>query len=129
LYLPPGFANITWKLFIVHGVLCIGAAAQFFLTYASYFILSTFFLLMSICNSYPETCGKTLEEIEEMFSPGGPRPWKTKKGNSKLDALIEEAREKHLQVKDVGVSGAFHHEENVTTLTEAGGQGEKTETA
>jgi hypothetical protein len=36
-----------------------------------------------------------------MFSKGGPYPWQTKKGNSKLDARIEEAREKHLQIVDV----------------------------
>ncbi|KAL1984485.1 hypothetical protein VTN96DRAFT_9084 [Rasamsonia emersonii] len=101
LYLPPGFANITWKLFIVHGVLCVGAAIQFFLT-------------------YPETCGKTLEEIEEMFSPNGPYAWQTRKGESKLDALIQEAREKNLQVKDVGAT-ATHHEQAVTEV--------KTETA
>ncbi|KAN0068045.1 General substrate transporter [Elaphomyces granulatus] len=82
LFLPPGFANITWKLFIIFGVLCVGAAVQVFFT-------------------YPETCGKTIEEIEEMFSKGGPYPWQTKKGNSKLDARIEEAREKHLQIVDV----------------------------
>jgi len=44
-----------------------------------------------------------------MFSNGGPWPWETKPGNSKLDAMIEEAREKHLGVKDVGI-GATHHE-------------------
>ncbi|KAL1867232.1 hypothetical protein Plec18167_008773 [Paecilomyces lecythidis] len=91
LFVPPGFANITWKLFIVFGVLCVGAAIQVFFT-------------------YPETCGKTLEEIEEMFNKGGPRPWHTKPGNSKLDALIEEAREKHLELKDVVEGGAMHHE-------------------
>ncbi|KAL2215417.1 sugar transporter [Thermoascus aurantiacus ATCC 26904] len=90
LFVPPGFANIKWKLFIVFGVLCVGAAIQVFFT-------------------YPETCGKTIEEIEEMFSKGGPWPWETKPGNSKLDAMIEEAREKHLGVKDVGI-GATHHE-------------------
>ncbi|PGH19218.1 hypothetical protein AJ80_04083 [Polytolypa hystricis UAMH7299] len=76
LFVPPGFANITWKLFIIFGVLCIGAALQVYFT-------------------YPETCGKTIEEIEEMFADGGPRPWHTKPGGSKLDAKIEEVREKH----------------------------------
>ncbi|KAJ9295287.1 hypothetical protein DTO271G3_6110 [Paecilomyces variotii] len=90
LFVPPGFANITWKLFIVFGVLCVGAAIQVFFT-------------------YPETCGKTLEEIEEMFNTGGPRPWQTKPGGSKLDALIEEAKEKHIEIKDVK-GGAMHHE-------------------
>lgn len=33
LFVPPGFANITWKMFIVFGVLCVGAAIQVFFTY------------------------------------------------------------------------------------------------
>jgi hypothetical protein len=42
-----------------------------------------------------------------MFSKGGPRPWNTRKGESKLDALIEQAREKHLTVSDV-MGGKAH---------------------
>jgi hypothetical protein len=82
LFVPPGFANISWKLFIVFGVLCLGAAAQAFLT-------------------YPETAGKTIEEIEEMFSEGGPRPWHTKPGHSKLDAAVQEARDRKLSIHHV----------------------------
>ncbi|EAW08471.1 sugar porter family MFS transporter [Aspergillus clavatus NRRL 1] len=94
LFVPPGFANIKWKLFIVFGVLCVGAAVQVFFT-------------------YPETCGKTLEEVEEMFSKNGPKPWHTKPGQSKLDHLIEEAREKGLHVKDVGAKADLEMVENV----------------
>ena len=43
--------------------------------------------------TYPETAGKTLEEIEELFRKGGPRPWKTKPGGSLLDQRILDARE------------------------------------
>ena len=35
--------------------------------------------------SYPETGRKSLEEVEEMFRKGGPKPWKTKLGESTLD--------------------------------------------
>lgn len=80
--MPPGFANISWKLFIVFGVLCFGAAAQAFFT-------------------YPETAGKTIEEIEEMFSKGGPKPWHTKPGNSKLDAAVADVRERKLSITHV----------------------------
>ena len=38
---------------------------------------------------YPETCGKTLEEIEVLFSKEGPAPWKTHRGESRLQAEIE----------------------------------------
>lgn len=70
MFTPPAFVNITWKLFIIFGVLCIVAAVWFFL----------------LC---PETCGKTLEEVELMFSKDGPHPWHTKKGGSRLTAEIE----------------------------------------
>jgi hypothetical protein len=71
LFIPPAFINIRWGLFIVFGALCVLAAVQFFFT-------------------YPETCGKTLEEIEVLFSDDGPHPWKTKKGSAHLDANINE---------------------------------------
>ncbi|KAF2120482.1 general substrate transporter [Lophiotrema nucula] len=60
LFIPPAFLNIRWKFFIVFGVLCLGGAIQFYFT-------------------YPETCGKTLEEIEVLFSKDGPHPWNTRK--------------------------------------------------
>jgi Sugar (and other) transporter len=71
LFIPPAFENISWKLFIIFGVLCIGASVQAFFT-------------------YPETAGKTLEEIEMLFQKGGPRPWHTKPGNSLLDQRLLE---------------------------------------
>lgn len=82
LYIPPGFQNIKYGMFIVFGAMCVLAAIQFFFT-------------------YPETCNKSLEEIEEMFSHDGPRPWHTKPGGSRLDKLVEEAREKKYTVEDV----------------------------
>jgi len=33
LFIPPAFQTIKWKLFIVFGVLCLGGAIQFWLTY------------------------------------------------------------------------------------------------
>jgi hypothetical protein len=45
LFLLPAFVNITYKIFIIIGVLCFGAAVQAYFT-------------------YPETCGKAIEEIE-----------------------------------------------------------------
>ncbi|KAG8526002.1 uncharacterized protein KY384_000764 [Bacidia gigantensis] len=73
LFVPPAFGNISWKTFIVFGVLCFAAAVQAFLT-------------------YPETCGKSLEEIELLFSKDGPWPWKTKPGESRLDRRVEDVR-------------------------------------
>lgn len=70
MFTPPAFVNITWRVFIIFGVLCVAAAVWFYL----------------LC---PETCGKTLEEVEVMFSTGGPHPWKTRKGDSRLAAEME----------------------------------------
>jgi len=117
IFIPPAFENITYKTFIIFGVLCFGAAVQAFFT-------------------YPETCGKTLEEIEILFSKEGPRPWKTKVGGSRLDAEIQAVIERkrqdgtgtagfqtmglrnvHGDVHGKGISGSdeekavdFHHE-------------------
>lgn len=85
MFLPPAFINIKWRIFIVFGVLCIGAAVWFFLL-------------------YPETCGKTIEEIEIMFSKEGPRPWQTRKGESRLHKEVEAIRNRKNQEGD-GVMG------------------------
>ncbi|KAL8958866.1 MAG: hypothetical protein Q9193_004158 [Seirophora villosa] len=84
LFVPPAFHNISYKTFIIFGVLCFGAAIQAFLF-------------------YPETAGKSLEEIEVLFSRGGPRPWNTRPGHSLLDAKIAQVED--LQRKG-GPSGA-----------------------
>jgi MFS family permease len=82
LYIPPGFQNIRWGMFIVFGSMCVLAAIQFWAT-------------------YPETAHKSLEEIEELFSPRAPKPWRTKPGDSRLDTLMSEAAAKHLTIADV----------------------------
>lgn len=74
MFVPPAFANITWKTFILFGVLCFTAAIHMFF-------------------QFPETGRKTLEEIEELFQKGAIAPWKTRMGNSHLDAMITEIQE------------------------------------
>lgn len=58
---------------------------------------------------YPETCGKTLEEIEVMFSKGGPHPWNTKPGGSRLDAEIEAVRDRKAHGGDGYEASVPHH--------------------
>jgi hypothetical protein len=77
----PIFHNISWKAFIIFGVLCLGAAAQAFL-------------------SYPETARKSLEEIEQLFKHGGPKPWNTRVARSGLEAHIQ-------AVIDTGGKGVY----------------------
>jgi MFS family permease len=82
LFVPPALRNITYKIFIIFGILCFGAAVQAFFT-------------------YPETCGKTLEEIELMFSKGGPKPWRTKPGGSRIDAEIQAVIERKAHGEEI----------------------------
>lgn len=83
LFIPPAFQNISWKLFIIFGVLCFAAAGQAWLT-------------------YPETAGKSIEEIEMLFSKGAVKPWRTRPGDSLLDQRIESVRAEKKGISDVG---------------------------
>jgi MFS family permease len=56
-FVPPAFVNIQWKVYIIFGVFCTAMT------------IHVFFM-------FPETSGKTLEEVEEMFLMGVPA-WKT----------------------------------------------------
>lgn len=71
LFIPPAFRNIKYGLFLLFGGFCILGAIQFFFM-------------------YPETCGKTIEEIEVLFSSGGPNAWQTRKGSERLAQEIDD---------------------------------------
>lgn len=57
-FVPPAFENIKWKTYLVFGVFCFAMTVHVF-----------------FC--FPETAGKTLEEVESMFNEPGLRAWKT----------------------------------------------------
>ena len=93
LFLPPGFHNISWKLFIIFGTLCFGASIQAFLT-------------------YPETAQKSLEEIELLFSKGGPKPWNTRPGDSRLDQKVAAVQEAQMKGEPIAEKlGSVGHKE------------------
>jgi len=56
-FVPPAFVNIQWRTYIVFGVFCTAMAVH------------VFFM-------FPETAGKTLEQVEDMFLSKVPA-WKT----------------------------------------------------
>ncbi|KAM0722588.1 hypothetical protein Q7P37_002029 [Cladosporium fusiforme] len=64
-FVPPAFVNITWRTYIIFAVFCAAMT------------IHVFFM-------FPETAGKPLEEVNDMFEdPNGPRyigtlAWKTK---------------------------------------------------
>ncbi|KAF2146382.1 uncharacterized protein K452DRAFT_341028 [Aplosporella prunicola CBS 121167] len=95
LFIPPAFRNILWKTFVIFGVLCLAAATQFFFT-------------------YPETCGKTIEEVEFMFSKEGPHPWKTKKGQSRIAEEVDHIKDTQAKGVEAGeiIREVIHHEKN-----------------
>jgi hypothetical protein len=105
LFVPPAFPNITYKTFIVFGVLCFGAAAQAYV-------------------SYPETARKTLEEIEEMFRNGALRPWSTKIGGSHLEERIQAVQD---QQSSDSVGGSGNEKSSILGERESGEKGSEHE--
>ena len=92
-FVPPAFVNITWEVYIVFGVFC---TAMF---------VHVFFM-------FPETAGKTLEEVEDMFTdPAGPKhigtpAWKTRVYTRQV--LLAEKGE----IDPEKVMSVSHHVEN-----------------
>lgn len=68
--------------------------------------------------TYPETAGKTIEEIELLFINGAIKPWKTKPGDSLLDAKIEEVRVHNKGTAGMGATG------RIASVSEKGKGGE-----
>jgi MFS family permease len=93
-FVPPAFENITWKVYILFGVFC---AAMF---------IHVFFM-------FPETAGKTLEEVEHMFedtSAGsllyiGTPAWKTH-----VDRNISREERGNVDPEKLAALNAFHVE-------------------
>ncbi|KAJ4330510.1 hypothetical protein N0V87_009931 [Didymella glomerata] len=85
LFIPPAFKNIKYGLFLLFGAFCVLGAIQFFFT-------------------YPETCGKTIEEIEVLFSHEGPRAWQTRKGSERLEHDVNDVADS--QAKKASVAHA-----------------------
>jgi len=90
-FVPPAFQNVKWQTYIIFGCFCAAMTVH------------VFFM-------FPETAGKTLEQVEEMFATPGMRAWKT-----------------HVEPKAVDGSGAFKgkgdmgyadHDETVDVSTE-----------
>ncbi|KUJ13103.1 sugar transporter [Mollisia scopiformis] len=87
-FVPPAFQNIKWKVYILFGVFC-----------ATMFI-HVFFM-------FPETAGKSLEEVEAMFTdPKGIRyigtpAWRTHVVKRTLEQRVKEGDEKGAEHREV----------------------------
>ncbi|KAI9848048.1 MAG: hypothetical protein M1837_001150 [Sclerophora amabilis] len=73
-FVPPAFSNIVWKTYIIFGVFCFCAFVHSFV-------------------GFPETGGKTLEEIDFLFNSGVPA-WKTKNKSSGFNQRVHQIVEK-----------------------------------
>lgn len=62
-FVPPAFHNIQWKTYVIFGCFCVAMTIHVFL-------------------AFPETAGKSLEEVDEIFQNRTPA-WKTQKGPGK----------------------------------------------
>ncbi|KAM0699111.1 hypothetical protein Q7P36_001157 [Cladosporium allicinum] len=68
-FVAPAFTNIQWKTYIIFGVLCTAMTFHIFFT-------------------YPETAGRTLEEIDYIFECDLP-VWRTSQAKSKFAEDVE----------------------------------------
>lgn len=85
-FVAPAFHNIQWKTYIIFGVFCCVMTIHVFFT-------------------YPETVGRSLEEIDLVFETNV-KPWRTHKIGHMFGEEIE--RRKEGDTKDVG--GTSHEE-------------------
>jgi MFS family permease len=93
-FVPPAFVNIQWKVYLIFGVFCATMA------------LHTFFV-------FPETAGKSLEDIEEMFLAGVPA-WKTRVEYT--SSKRAEAGDFNDKEKALGVEASPERVENATKV-------------
>ncbi|KAJ5108489.1 hypothetical protein N7456_005164 [Penicillium angulare] len=83
-FTPPAFQNIQWRIYCVFGTFCICAA------------IHVFFL-------FQETCGKSLEEIDDIFDNQSVWAFKAKDKPSRLTVDIEQAKDE-MGVRKVNVN-------------------------
>ena len=89
-FVPPAFHNIQWRSYIIFGVFCLCGVVHSFLM-------------------FPETKGRTLEEVEVLFRDGMPA-WK-KVPESQLEQKIKEIEKKGPRVSVEGKEIAPEHKE------------------
>ncbi|KAJ5693461.1 Major facilitator superfamily domain general substrate transporter [Penicillium macrosclerotiorum] len=90
-FVAPAFHNIQWKTYIIFGVFC------FVMTFHVFFM-------------YPETAGRSLEEMDMVFDTGV-KPWRTKLIDDKFEDEIE--KHKAVAAASVAKDTATAHEEVV----------------
>ncbi|KAF9894983.1 hypothetical protein FE257_004607 [Aspergillus nanangensis] len=80
-FTPPAFVNIRWKTYLLFGAFSLAMALHVF-----------------FC--FPETAGRTLEEVDEALNSNTPA-WRTTVGKRSLGNRVEDGEEKGLERVDV----------------------------
>lgn len=87
-FVAPAFTNIVWKTYIIFGVFCLAMTVHIFFT-------------------YPETAGRTLEEIDLVFDTNTP-PWRS--STLAANAFEERLEQVRQQKKEGPAAAASVHE-------------------
>lgn len=88
-FVAPAFHNIQWKTYIIFGVFC------FAMTFHVFFM-------------YPETSGRSLEEIDMIFD-SNVMPWRTNKIHNQFTEHVEKQKEVN-EITGKDAEGATHEE-------------------
>lgn len=75
LFVPSAFTNIQWKTYMIFGTFCLAMSVWVFLL-------------------YPETAGKSLEEIDYVFESKVPA-WKSAKAGGSFEDRVHEVEQKY----------------------------------
>lgn len=94
MFVPPAFTNITWQTYMIFGTFCAVIAIHVF-----------FF--------YPETAGKSLEEIEYVFASKTPA-WRSAKVGGTFEDRVHAVEQK----RGTEVGEVTHEEGPVATQSE-----------
>ncbi|KFY37421.1 hypothetical protein V494_04759 [Pseudogymnoascus sp. VKM F-4513 (FW-928)] len=97
-FVPPAFANITWKVYILFGVFC------------TVMFIHVFFM-------FPETASKTLEEVENIFddsAPGALRLIGTPAWKTRVNRDIHHTESGNVDPEKLATLNAYHAEQTTT---------------
>jgi hypothetical protein len=85
-FVPPAFTNIDWKTYMIFGTFC-------------------FLMFFHVFFTYPETCGRTLEEIDLVFEGNVPAWRSGKVGGDVQGRAAAKERTRKAEPSDNGMLG------------------------
>lgn len=93
LFVPPAFTNIQWKTYMIFGTFCA--------------VMTVYVFLL-----YPETTGKSLEEIDFVFEARVPA-WRSAEVGGTFEDRVHDAEHKREARAHGGVEGEVTHDEKL----------------